>query len=144
MTAKEYLNQYRLALIKIEHRKKQLAEFKSTLGYSGINLSDKVQTSPKDSLSEGVAKAVDIERSIREDVLKLEELKDRIISEIHQLDNPMYIKILYKRYIEGKKLWEISEESDTKHDYAHLGHLHGYALLAFTAKVLNLRTQTHI
>ena len=122
--------------MKIEHRKKQLADFKASIGLSGINLSEKVQTSPRDSLSEDVARAVDIEAEIRVEIADCEALKHKIISEIHQLENPLYMSILYKRYIEDKNLWDISQEDDTKYDYAHMRHLHGYALQAFADKVL--------
>lgn len=131
MTAKEYLSQYRAAQAKIEHRQKQLADFKARIGLSGINLSEKVQTSPRDSLSEDVARAVDIEAEIRAEIADCEALKHRIISEIHQIPDAVYIKILFKRYIENKDLWEISREKDTKYSYDRIRHLHGYALQAF-------------
>lgn len=136
MTAKEYLSQYRTAEIKIEHREKQLAELRATLCAAGINLSEKVQTSPKDSMSEDVARVIDLEAEIRAEKLRLEEFKHKIINEIHMLDNPLYISILHKRYVECKNLWDISQESDTQYDYAHMRHLHGYALQAFADKVL--------
>ena len=136
MTAKEYLSQYRAAQVKIEHREKQLADFEASIGLSGINLSEKVQTSPRDSLSEDVARAVDIEAEIRAEKLKLEELKHKIIGEIHQLENPVFVAILFKRYVELKNLWEISQEKDTFYSYDRIRHLHGYALQDFYNRFL--------
>lgn len=141
MTAKEYLNQYRLAKIKIEQRKKELEELKATLGYSGVELSDRVQTSPKDSLSEAIARAVDLEAEIKEEIKANLRLKHDIISQIHQLTNPLFVEILYRRYIENKNLWVISQEMN--YDYGHIRHSHGYALLDFESKILKDNTQSH-
>lgn len=135
MTAKDYLNQYWLAKIKIEQREKELAELKATLGYSGIELSDRVQTSPKDSLSEAIARAVDLEAEIKEEIKANLRLKHDIISQIHQLTNPLFVEILYRRYIEGKNLWVISQEMN--YDYGHIRNAHGWALQAF-AQVVTL------
>ena len=136
MTAKKYLSQYRAAQAKIEHRQKQLADFKASIGLSGINLSEKVQTSPRDSLSEDVARAVDIEAEIRAEIAACEELKHRIISEIHMLPDAVYIRILFKRYIENMDLWKISREKDTRYSYDRIRHLHGDALQAFYNLIL--------
>lgn len=134
MTAKEYLSQYRAAEVKTKHREKQLAELRSTLCAAGINISEKVQTSPKDSMSEDVARVIDLEAEIRAEKLRLEEFKHKIINEIHQLENPLFVQILYKRYIECKSLWEISDEIN--YAYRHVKRLHGHALQEFYRKIL--------
>lgn len=141
MTAKEYLSQYRLAKIKIEHREKELEELKATLGYSGIELSDKVQTSPKDSLSEAIARAVDLEAEIKEGIKANLRLKHDIISQIHQLTNPLFVEILYRRYIEGKNLWVISQELN--YGYYYIRRRHGAALQCFYDTFLKEGTQGH-
>ena len=79
MTAKQYLSQYQLARIKIAQRQEQLEEYRTTIGYSGIQLSDKVQTSPKDALSDKVAKAVDLEIEIYSEIKASLKLKHQII-----------------------------------------------------------------
>ena len=52
--------------------------------------------------------------------------RGNIINSIHQLENPLYIDILYQRYIKYKSLAEIV---DTMHyTERHIQRLHGYAL----------------
>lgn len=129
MTAKEYLSQYRLLKIKINQREQELEEYRSTLGSAGINLSNNVQISPTDALGNSVVRLLYMEAEIEEEIRRLVELKNKIINEIHMLENPLFIEILYKRYIECKTLWDISEEIN--YDYRYVKRLHGWALKAF-------------
>ena len=129
MTAKEYLSQYRLLKIKINQREQELEEYRSTLGSAGINLSNNVQISPTDALGNSVVRLLYMEAEIEEEIRRLVELKNKIINEIHMLENPLFIEILYKRYIECKTLWDISKEIN--YDYRYVKRLHGWALKAF-------------
>lgn len=141
MTAKEYLSQYRLAKIKIKQLNRELLELKSTLEYSGFEWETKVQTSPRDALSESVIKALDLEQEIKGKINESVRMKHKIISELHQLTNPLFVEILYRRYIENKNLWVISQEMN--YDYGHIRHSHGHALLDFESKILKDNTQSH-
>lgn len=135
MTAKEYLSQYRVLKIKLQHKQQELEEFRYMLISAGINLGEeKVQTSPQDSLCQAVVTMLDMEAEIKEETAELVTLKHRILSEIHQLENPLFVQILYKRYIECKSLWEISEEIN--YAYRHIKRLHGHALQEFYRKIL--------
>ena len=135
MTAKEYLSQYRLLKIKIEHRKSELAEFRDSLTSAGINLGEeKVQTSAQDSLCRSVVQLLYMEAEIKEDIENLVSFKHRILTEIHSLDNPLFVKILFMRYVEMKSLWDISEE--IHYAYRHVKRIHGWALKEFGEKVL--------
>lgn len=134
MTAKEYLRQYRMAEVKLMHRETQLTRLRETICAVGNGLADKVQTDVKDCIGGAVAGLVDLETEIRVERLNLEEFKHRIITEIHTLDKPIFVNILFKRYIECKSLWDISQELD--YGYRHVKRLHGYALQEFYNKII--------
>ena len=85
-------------------------------------------------MSNKVAKYVDLEKEIHEDIERFTELKHKIIGQIHMLDEPKYINVLFMKYIEYKNLKEIAKELD--YSYGRTKHIHGFALEAFRIKVL--------
>lgn len=127
---KEYLRQLRVFSIKIQQKKDELEGLKAAAENvsAGID-SERVQTSPKDRMPDDVSRIVDLESEIHKDIQELLILKNKIINEIQGLSNPVYIEILYKRYVEYKSLEEISVE--LKYSYVHVKRLHGIALQAF-------------
>jgi DNA-directed RNA polymerase specialized sigma subunit len=72
----------------------------------------------------------------REAVRMIDELtclKNKIIGQIHMLDNEKYIQILEMRYIDKETFEQIAV---TMHmDIRHVFRLHGYALQEFAKKV---------
>ena len=137
MKAKEYLKQVKLLDVKIRQRKIELAGLKEDATCTGAfdYSSEKVQTSAKaDSMSKKVAKYVDLEKEIHEDIERFTELKHKVIGQIHMLDEPKYINVLFMKYIEYKDLKEIAKELD--YSYGRIKHIHGFALEAFRIKVL--------
>ena len=80
------------------------------------------------------AKYVDLEKEIHEDIERFTELKHKIIGQIHMLDEPKYVNVLFMKYIEYKDLKEIAKELD--YSYGRTKHIHGFALEAFRIKVL--------
>lgn len=132
-TPKEYLRQLRTAEIKIEQKEEELERLKSSLeSISTGTDSERVQTTPRDRISEEVTHIVDLEEEINADLGALLMLRNKIINEIQSMDNPIYIDILYKRYVEYKSLEEIAVEMS--YSYIHIKRLHGYALLEFQRK----------
>ena len=132
-TPKEYLRQLRTAEIKIEQKEEELERLKSSLeSISTGTDSERVQTTPRDRISEEVTHIVDLEEEINADLGALLMLRNKIINEIQSMDNPVYINILYKRYVEYKSLEEIAVEMS--YSYIHIKRLHGYALLEFQRK----------
>ena len=130
-TPKEYLRQLRTAEIKIEQKEEELERLKSSLeSISTGTDGERVQTTPRDRLSEEVTHIVDLEEEINEDLGALLMLRNKIINEIHSMDNPVYINILYKRYVQYKSLEEIAVEMS--YSYVHIRRLHGYALIQFS------------
>ncbi len=74
-------------------------------------------------------------RDFLKDKIQQETLKKNcIIDQIRALDNPIYIKILYKRYEKEKKLIDIANELGYEYDY--MRRLHGKALQAFQKEFL--------
>lgn len=137
MKAKEYLKQVELLDVKIRQKKIELAGLKEEATCTGAfdYSAEKVQTSAKaDSMSKKVAKYVDLENEIHEDIERFTELKHKVIGQIHMLDDPKYINVLFEKYIEYKGLKEISKELG--YSYDHIRRVHGWALLEFQRKNL--------
>ena len=135
-TPKEYLRQLRTAEIKIEQKEEELERLKSSLeSISTGTDSERVQTTPRDKVSEDVPQMVDLKREIESDIKALLILKNKIINEIQSMDNPVYIDILYKRYVQYKSLEEIAVEMS--YSYTRLRHLHGRALQGFKKKYID-------
>lgn len=129
-TPKEYLRQLKTASIKIEQKEDELERLKAAAeSISANNESERVQTTPRDRISEDVACIADLKEEINRDIGELLILRNKIINEIQSLDNPVYIDILYKRYVEYKTLEEIAVEMS--YSYRQVLRLHGLALQDF-------------
>lgn len=142
MTAKEYLQQLESLNIKINNKQKELDDLRliaqSTGGFDYS--AEKVQTSPTgDTLEKKVVKCVYLEQEINDEIDQYVNLKHKIINQIHALTNPAYIQLLFMRYVEFKKLEQISVELN--YSYNRIRHLHGYALQVFNEKYLQDDTQ---
>ena len=130
---KEYLRKLRILSIKIQQKKDELAELKSEAqSLSGISDNERVQVSSRDRLLEDIAKIVDLERKINGDIARYLVFRNKIIGEIQTLNNPLYIEMLYKRYVEYKTLERVAVEMN--YTYAYVRRLHGLALKAFGDK----------
>lgn len=128
MQIKEYLNQaYKLNRL-IECKQKQLDNLKSlstTLG--GCQNNDRVQTSIKpDKISSIIAKIVDLNEEINEDIDRYVDLKREIMQNIDRLEDGDQIQLLYKRYLEMKPWEYIAVEMD--YSIRQIYRIHGEAL----------------
>lgn len=133
MTAKEYLQQLRMLDIKIRHRKEQVEELRALAMCSGsfAGDGDRVQTSGSgDRMSEQVARYVDLQAEVEEMIRGYTEKKDRIIREIHELSDARYVEVLFKRYVEFKRLDVIASEMGYTYEWIRM--VHGHALQAFS------------
>lgn len=136
MKAKEYLSQVYYLSEELRQNQTRLEELETEIGglkaidYSGV----KVQTSPKDKLVECIDKLSEIYGDIMDETVKLQLMKRRVQNEINSLEDPSYIGVLSRRYIEEKK-WElIAVEMGYGIRWVH--RLHGMALQAFEDKYL--------
>lgn len=71
---------------------------------------DRVQTSPKDRLSELVTKIIDLEEELDGMIDDYADYKQRVKDIIFSMDNEDYEEILYMHYIERKSLGKIATE----------------------------------
>ena len=134
MTAKEYLS----GLEKIEVRIRQKMEERQELLERATSITttfgmDKVRSSPKhDKMAYFVAKVADLEEEIALIASNLLDERNMIVNQIHELDTPSHITLLYERYVHQKKFNQIANELN--YSYEYVKHLHIRALKEF-AKV---------
>ena len=134
MTAREYLSEVQRLQTVIEQKQERIKEIResvSTVRAVRFDL-EKVQGGGHtDKIGEAVVKIVDLEKEVENDIVNLVYRQHHITNQIHKVDNLNYMKILYKRYIEGKDFQTIANEIPLTYEYAL--NLHGKALKAFEA-----------
>jgi len=133
-TAKEYLEQLKAVDVRIQQDLERLEELKySASGLRAITYdSDKVQVSPSDRLGAAVARYVDLDEKINAEIDRFVDLKNHVIEQIQGLDDPAYIQILFKVYVQYKTLKESAPE--VGYSYSTILLKHGEALEAFSEK----------
>lgn len=128
-----YLRQIQMLNEKIRHKDMQLAELKTlAMAGSGSFRYDDVRvvtSAHTETFENKVVKYTDLEREIEADRREYLETKERIINEIHSLEDQRFLQILHKKYIEGKGLFRISDEM--RYSETHIRYLIGQALDAF-------------
>ncbi len=93
----------------------------------------KVQSnSISDKVADAAIKAADLEVEIFSDLCNLAVERDKVIDRIHGLREVEYIEVLFRRYVEGKRLLDIAKECGFTYQY--IRHLHGKALEAFSQR----------
>lgn len=132
MTAREYLSEVQRLQTIIEQKQERIKEIResvSTVRAVRFDL-EKVQGGGHtDKIGEVVAKIVDLEKEVENDIINLMHRQHKITNQIHKLDNLNYMKILFKRYIECKDFQTIANEIPLTYEYVL--NLHGKALKAF-------------
>lgn len=135
MTAKEYLSEVQRVKIIIEQKREKIKEYRHTVtSLQSVRLDVvKVQGGNNciDRIGGTVSKIVDLETEVENDILNLVNFQDEITKQIQEMKNPNHVQLLYKRYIEGKKLLTIAEEMNYTDQY--IREMHGKALKAFEA-----------
>lgn len=137
MTPKEYLSQVERLNTQIQQRIQERDDIRRRLGLGGVDYSrPTVQSSPKPeaSFTRAVERMAELEGQIDELVDRFVAERDTIIGQIQELDNALYVKVLYKRYVECKRLEVISVEMN--YSYIYVRETHGRALVAFGKKFL--------
>ena len=135
MTAKEYLNQIRLLDVRIGQRIEELEEMRQRISIlTGIDYSkDRIQSTPS-SGNKQIEELVDFENTVLDMIHKETKLKHKVIGEIQELSNPIYVDLLFRRYVECYSFEKIA--CDMGYAYNYVCTLHGEALKEF-GKVLN-------
>lgn len=134
MTAKEYLQQ--LDTLRDEIESTNLALEKIFTEASGIKAivydKDKVQVSPDNHSENFMIKLAELGDEYAQMQMKYKLERDKRIAMINGLSNPIHVRILRKRYIDGKTFEEIAVA--LHYTYRHVTRLHGSALQEFSAK----------
>lgn len=112
MTAKERLQSVKILDAKIENLGKER---------------DKIQQAIEEE--EDTRKLEEIKRRVSKTREQYIEERERIIADIHKLNNPTYIKLLYARYIEGDTMEEVAVK--IHYSWRQTNNLHSDALQAF-------------
>lgn len=136
MNVKDYLTQIRRMDVMIGQRISELNQMRERMSLiSGIDYGkDRIQTSPS-SGNKRIEDIVDFERDIITMINRETELKHKIIGEIQTLENPIYVDILFRRYVDCDSFERIA--CDMGYAYNYVCTLHGKALKEFDSKVLN-------
>lgn len=137
MTAKEYLGQLRKLNVRISIVREDIMRLRARAESMTVTLSEKVQSSPRDTFSDNMAKLVDRETQLESLCDVYDTMVAHILDEILQMPNELYSSILYKRYASGLSLDEIAKILHYSHD--RVRHLHGEALAAFERQFPNVK-----
>lgn len=137
MTAKEYLGQLRKLNVRISIVREDIMRLRARAESMTVTLSEKVQSSPRDTFSDNMAKLVDREAQLESLCDVYDTMVAHILDEILQMPNQLYSSILYKRYASGLSLDEIAKILHYSHD--RVRHLHGEALAAFERQFPNVK-----
>ncbi len=137
MKAKEYLQQLQKLDIVINQKLQELYELKKMGGIKCIDYTmEKVQSSRQNgaNFETILIKIIDMENEINAEIDSFIDMKHCIINQIQTLDNSKYMQVLYKRYVEYKRLEMVACEMAYTFQYVVL--LHGQALKDFEQNFL--------
>ena len=137
MKAKEYLQQLQKLDIVINQKLQELYELKKMGGIKCIDYTmEKVQSSRQygANFETILIKIIDMENEINAEIDSFIDMKHCIINQIQTLDNSKYMQVLYKRYVEYKRLEMVACEMAYTFQYVVL--LHGQALKDFEQNFL--------
>lgn len=134
MTTVDYLRQVRILDMRINHRLIEIEQAKKlACSVSAINYGERVQTTPNfDKIGSAICKIEKMQENLNKLIDSYADRKTEILEQIETLENEIHRDILYKRYVEGKKLVEIEE--DVNYSYRNLQRHHNKAIMKFEAK----------
>lgn len=128
---KYYLREVRRLDNLVDAKIEQINNLKSLMTQISPSVdSERVQTSKtNDKMAAGIAKIVDLETELNQEVVKLVELKRKIIKEIDSVPNEDHRLILTLRYLNYKTWEQIAVEMN--YSYRNIHYLHKDALIEF-------------
>ena len=140
MKAKEYLRQLQRLDTMINQKIKELGDLRlMSQSVGGIDYSkERVQSSPSGDAPfvKPVLRMIELEQKINAEIDRFVDEKHEIINQIQALQNPKHIDILYKYYVEFKRLEIVAVEMNFTYQY--IVELHGTALKEFQLTHENL------
>ena len=140
MKAKEYLQQLQRLDTIINQKIKELGDLRlMSQSVGGIDYSKEcVQSSLSGDAPfvKPVLRMIELEQEINAEIDRFVDEKHEIINQIQALQNPKHIDILYKHYVEFKRLEIVAVEMNFTYQY--IVELHGTALKEFQLTHENL------
>lgn len=140
MKAKEYLQQLQRLDTVINQKIKEVDDLRlKSRSVGSIDYSkERVQTSPSGDAPfvKLIRRIIDLEEEINAEIDAFVDEKHKIINQIQGLQNSKYIEVLYKHYVEFKRLEVVAVEMNFTYQY--VVELHGYALKDFQTTYENL------
>ncbi len=137
MKAREYLEQLQKMDVAINQNIAWLYELKNIRKeLKGVNYtSQKVKTSKSNraDFEKTLLIIMDMEQNINDSIDKFVDQKNEIIKQIQSLDNHKYVQVLYKKYVEYKRLEEIAIEM--YYSYQYIKEIHKKALQEFKKNI---------
>ncbi len=133
MKAKQYLLQLQKMDSIIDQNIAWLSELKKIKG--DLKATDYTKEKVKSSKTNCanfeniIIKIIDMEHDINDKIDEFVDRKQQIIKQIQSLDNYKYMQVLYKRYVEYKRLEVIAVEMH--YTYQHIKRIHIVALKKF-------------
>lgn len=137
MTGMEYLNQLKNISVIIKQMEKEKMELESRLyTISAINTErQKVKSSHGNKPYSLVDKYIDKKTEVEKVIVEYIDIRNCIINQIQNLDNFKHIDILYKRYVEFKKFYNIADEMG--YSNSSVMNIHSKAIKEFENKYTN-------
>ena len=134
MTAKQYLRQLSKIELNIRILTDELEERRTRLTSTAAPpLGDKVQSSPRgDAFAAALAALADKDLQRTELIYVYEELRDKIVEQILELDDAVQGRVLYERYVRAKR-WDVIA-SEMNYSIQRIFQIHGNALVEFARK----------
>lgn len=133
MRPKDYLLQVRHIDNEIDSKIKLLEDLRArAMSIGSLEVKDKVQSSGGLDFSDWMDRYVDLQKEVTDKVDELIVLKQRIISQIDKVENPVHRLVLVNHYLRDMSLMEIA--ADYNYNYSYIKNIHGHALLEFKAK----------
>ena len=129
MTNLKKIKQLKIRIKYLRQRAAEIRQKAMSLGSPALD-KDIVQTSGAgDKMAEQVAAYLDLEREAEAVVLKLTKQRQDLIDRILDLDDSRYTEVLYKYYVEEKRLKVIASEMG--YSYGRIRHMIGEAVKEF-------------
>ena len=128
MTAKEYIQRYKLMTTKIETAERELADLREKSTAVAVNLDGMPHGSRlSDRTARLAAEIADSEAALTDMRAQAERIRRDIIRTLDRLSDPTDFKLLYLRYIQGYKWETVAAELHYSYQWTS-GHLHDHAL----------------
>ncbi len=136
MKAKIYLSKIEIIERRIKRNNERIAYLRALAdGMKGVRYdTDPVQTSPSDMMSLRIGEIVDLERLNADETVRLEKVKEEIISKIEMIDDADAEDVLFYHWVEHRSFQAIAEMIPCSLRNVH--YIHGRGLAKLT-EVLN-------